>query len=153
MNPINPAHHKQRRLLRIFGPLILVVGLSFITVGMVSFFSAFAGGGMPKYFWCAFVGMPITFVGLLLCKFAFMGTIFRFSAGELAPVGKDTLNYMATETKKGVAQLSEAFHQGRTNAKQLSVVERIQTLESLRQSGAISQREFDTQKARILNEI
>jgi len=105
MNRINPNHTQQRTFLRVVGPVILLIGLSFIAVGMVSFFSAFGSFGPPKYFWCAFVGMPIAFVGLVLCKFAFMGKVARYAAGEMAPVGKDSFNYMANEKKEGVADI------------------------------------------------
>ncbi len=135
------------------GPLTLFIGLGFVVVGMASFFTAFGGSGVPRYFWCAFVGAPISFVGLILCKFAFMGKIFRFSAGELAPVGKDTFNYMAVETKKGVADVSEAFFQGRSRVEKPTIAERISKLEALKQSGSISQEEFDVQKKRILDEL
>ncbi len=153
MNTINPNHKRERTLLRVIGPLTLLIGLGFIVVGMISFFSAFGGGGMPEYFWCVFVGMPITFVGLVICKFAFMGKIFRFSAGELAPVGKDAFNYMAGETKKGVADVSEAFFQGRSRVQGATIAERIAKLDALKQSGAISSEEFERQKNRILDEI
>ena len=56
-------------------------------VGVGSFFSAFGSAEFPRYFWCAFVGMPIVFVGLVMCQFAFMGAIFRDQAG-----GRDKKN-------------------------------------------------------------
>lgn len=84
-----------------------------------------------------------------------MGKIFRFSAGELAPVGKDTFNYMALGTKKGVSDVSEAFFQGRSHgdADKPTIAERIKKLEALKLSGAINRKEFEAQKERILNEL
>ena len=153
MKQINPNQHQERSFLRIFGPLLLLVGLSFVAVGMISFFSAFAGSGSPKYFWCVFAGMPIAFVGLVMCKFAFMGKVARYTAGELAPVGKDTFNYLASETREGVSDVSEAFHQGKSNAASSSIEERIRKLETMKESGLINEEDFEEQKDRILSEL
>lgn len=153
MNPINPNHRGQRALLRIVGPVILAAGLILVAIGMISFFSAFGGSGSPRYFWCAFVGMPAAFVGSVLCKFAFLGKVARYAAGELAPVGKDTFNYMAKETREGVSEISEAIFEGKSQAERASVEERIKNLQAMRESGLINEQDFEEQKDRILSEL
>jgi hypothetical protein len=102
---IDPGHEDIRKALRTVGPAVALVGLGFLAVGMISFFSAFGGGGPPRYFWCAFVGMPLLGIGIGITKFAYMGSIFRYIAGETAPVGKDTFNYMA----RGTAPVARDF--------------------------------------------
>ena len=67
---------------------------------------------MPHYFWLAFVGMPLMFVGTVLCQFGFFGAVARFIAGESAPVAVDTVNYMAEETKGAVATVARAAAKG-----------------------------------------
>ena len=110
---INPGHETARNLLRIAGPIILAVGGLFMLVGLVSFFSAFgAGMGPPRFFWCFFVGMPLLFVGVVMTNFGYMGAIFRYQAGEVAPVGKDTFNYMADGTQPGVRTIAAAIGAG-----------------------------------------
>ena len=109
---INPGHTNVRNVLRIVGPLAVAVGGIFVLVGMGSFFSALGSFEPPRYFWCVFVGMPIVFVGLVMCQFAFMGAIFRYQAGEVAPVGKDTFNYMAHGTQDGVQTVATAIGAG-----------------------------------------
>lgn len=110
---INPGHQTARNVLRIVGPLTFAVGGIFMLVGLVSFFSAFApGGGFPRLFWCCFVGMPLMFVGMVMSNFGFMGTITRYQAGEIAPVGKDAFNYMADGTKDGVRTIATAIASG-----------------------------------------
>jgi uncharacterized membrane protein len=153
MNRINPNHRQERTVLRVFGPIVLLIGLSFVAVGMISFFSAFGSFGAPEKFWCVFVGMPITFVGIVLCKFAFMGKVARYAAGELAPVGKDTFNYMANETREGVSDISEVFHSGQSQANSSSIEERIRKLEKMKNSGLIDEEDFEEQKDRILSEL
>ena len=106
---IDPGHNSLRDVLRILGPIALLIGLALIGVGMVSFFSAFGGMKPPKYFWCAFIGMPISALGIFLCKFGYMGKVARYVAGEIAPVGKDTINYMAKGTQEGVKAVASAI--------------------------------------------
>ena len=109
---INPGHETSRNVLRIVGPSIIALGGIFMLVGLMSFFSALGGGGFPRLFWCCFVGIPLLFVGVVLTKFGFMGAIIRYQAGEVAPVGKDTFNYMAEGTQAGVRTVATAFASG-----------------------------------------
>ncbi|MEN6423941.1 MAG: zinc ribbon domain-containing protein [Phycisphaerales bacterium] len=112
MDEIDPRHQQTRSLLRRVGVSLMVVGGVLVAIGMASFFAAFGEGGPPRYFWCAFVGMPIGFVGLVLTSYGFMGSILRYSAGQMAPVGKDTFNYMAQGTKDGIQNVASAIGEG-----------------------------------------
>ena len=89
-----------------------LVGLVFVVIGIGSFFASFGSFGPPRYFWCAFVGIPLLGVGVAICKFAFMGQVARYVANEVAPVGKDTFNYMAHGTRDGVRDLATAVGDG-----------------------------------------
>jgi len=109
---INPKHREIRRVLRIAGPLAAAVGLLLIAVGVGSFLAAFGGNGPPRFFWCAFLGMPILFLGTAMCMFGFLGAVARYQAGEVAPVGKDTFNYLAEGTKGGVQTMAAAVGAG-----------------------------------------
>ncbi len=113
-----PQHHTIRNVLRIAGPLCVFIGGIFLAVGMISFFSAFGGGGFPRYFWCCFVSMPLLALGAFLCKLGFMGVFMRYMAGESAPVAKDTINYMGKETQPGVKAFSQAVAEGFRDAHQ-----------------------------------
>ena len=85
-----PQHNGTRSFLRVAGLLVATVGLIFIIIGMASFFSAFGGGGLPRLFWCAFVGMPLFFVGSVMCIFGFMGAVARYTAAEQVPTLQPT---------------------------------------------------------------
>ncbi|MFM7132610.1 MAG: hypothetical protein ACKO0V_24985 [bacterium] len=115
-----PGHEKVLKILRVAGPLIVVVGLVFMVIGLADFFS---GDIPPQKFWCLFVGMPVMFVGLVICKFAFMGSILRFTMSQVTPVIKDTMrdmapataevtNYMAENTKDAVKTMAKAVTEG-----------------------------------------
>ncbi len=109
---IDPGHSDARAVLRVVGPSVALVGLGFIAVGMISFFSAFGTFEPPRYFWCMFVGMPLLAIGLGISKFAFLGSIFRYVMGETAPVGKDTFNYMARETAPAARDFARDVSRG-----------------------------------------
>jgi hypothetical protein len=109
---IDPRHKETRALLRVAGPGVVLVGLIFTIIGMGSFFSSFGSFQPPRYFWCAFVGLPLVGLGGALCKFAFMGAVGRYMANEVAPVGKDVVNYMAEGTKDAVRDVAAAVGEG-----------------------------------------
>ena len=88
------------------------MGLLFIIVGVGNFFVSISGSEEPHYFWCIFVGMPLLFVGIVLCLFGFQGAIARYEAGEIAPVAKDTFNYLAEGTQEGVRTIAAAIGGG-----------------------------------------
>lgn len=98
--------------LRLGGPLVILVGLTFMAIGLLSFFSAFGTFEPPRYFWCCFVGMPFLFVGLVMTMYGYAGAVFRYWASETAPVAKDTFNYLAEGTQPGVRTTSRAITEG-----------------------------------------
>ena len=51
-------------------------------------------------------------LGAGICKFAFMGAVSRYVADEVAPVGKDVINYMAEGTQGAVREVAAAVAEG-----------------------------------------
>lgn len=146
--------------LRVIGVLMLGTGVVLTAIAFISFFSAFSGHsfGPPKGFFLAFIGLPLMGIGGAICKFAFMGSVARYAAGELAPVGRDTFNYMARGTRPGVRNLTSAAREGWHGAPAAdrdkgTVRERLAKLESLRAEGLIDAEDFEEQKDRILNDL
>lgn len=111
---IDPHHRQIQGVLRTVGPMILGVGLLFTAVGFFSFFQAFGSFEPPRYFWCAFIGLPLTGLGVLLSKLGYLGAIARYALGEMAPVQRDTFNVLAEETQPGVETLAHAVGRGFT---------------------------------------
>ncbi|HEY3045564.1 MAG TPA: hypothetical protein VGJ39_16150 [Vicinamibacterales bacterium] len=108
----SPQHSTARAVLRAGGPVVAVVGVVFIIVAMGSFFSAFGTFEPPRYFWCAFVGMPLLIIGLVMSWFGYMGAVYRYMAGEGAPVAKDVVNYMGENIQPGVKAVAKAVTEG-----------------------------------------
>ncbi len=109
---IDPSHESIRGVLRMVGPLLVGIGLALMAVGIGSFFASFGQFGPPRFFWCAFLGMPILFAGGVCCQFGYLGKVSRYVAGETAPVQKDTFNYLAQGTQQGVRTLASAVRKG-----------------------------------------
>ena len=97
---IDPRHSGVRSFLRVVGPLTAMAGLVFAIVGFASFFSAFGSFGPPRYFWCAFVGLPLMGVGIWMTVFGFMGAIVNY----LAKGTKDGIKTVATAISAGLAE-------------------------------------------------
>jgi len=111
---LDPKHSTTRLVLRALGPTIAAFGLLFAVIGFGSFFSSFGTFGPPRYFWCAFVGLPLLFVGVAMAMFVFLGSYTRYVIGETAPVHKDTFNYLAEGTQQGVRTVAKALGEGLT---------------------------------------
>ncbi len=114
----SPQHNTIRTVLQVGGPLFVALGLFLVLVGMVSFFASFGSFAPPRFFWCAFVGMPLLFFGGVMCKFGYMGAVYRYIAGETAPVAKDAVNYMGEGIQPGVKAVSKAVAEGIIEARQ-----------------------------------
>jgi hypothetical protein len=99
-------------MLRVVGPGVVAAGLIFTIIGIGSFFASFGTFQPPRYFWCAFVGFALLAFGGALCKFAFLGAVSRYIADEVAPVGKDVINYMAEGTQGAVRDMAVALAEG-----------------------------------------
>ena len=91
---INPGHEQTRNKLRKAGLICLIVALPLMCI--------------------PFIGFPLMFAGLVMTMFGFAGKMARYQAAEIAPVQKDTFNYMADGTKSGVRTVANAAGEGLT---------------------------------------
>ncbi|QDT72445.1 hypothetical protein I41_16230 [Lacipirellula limnantheis] len=108
----SPGHSRFRTAMQVGGPVILVSGLLLTGIAFGSFLLAMGGQGPPRFFWCAFLGMPMVFVGGVLSMFGYIGTVQRYLVGESAPVAKDVVNYMGENTQPGLKAMGKAVAEG-----------------------------------------
>ena len=109
---IDPRHSSSKQFLRMLGPIIAGLGLLFTIIGFGSLLSSFGSHEAPRYFWCAFVGLPLLFVGVAMSMFGFLGSFTRYVSGEQAPVIKDSFNYLAEGMQEGVKTVATAIGEG-----------------------------------------
>ncbi|MCE9613835.1 MAG: hypothetical protein K8T26_06130 [Lentisphaerae bacterium] len=107
-----PQQAATRTTLRRAGLAMLALGGLLTLIGIGSFFASFGSFGAPRLFWCAFLGMPLLFVGGAMTLFGFMGAVQRYVAGESAPVAKDVVNYMGENIQPGVKSIAKAVTEG-----------------------------------------
>lgn len=112
-NKLQSAQHSNiRTALRVAGPATVGAGLLFMIVALGSFFASFGSFEPPRFFWCAFVGMPLLFFGAVMCMFGYLGAFQRYIAGESAPVAKDVVNYMGENIQPGVKAVAKSIAEG-----------------------------------------
>ena len=111
---INAGHSKIRRTLRIAGPIMLSVGGLCVAIALFDVIRVIITDSFepPKLAALFFVGGPLLVAGFGVTSFAFMGAVARFQAGEVAPVAKDTFNYMADGTQEGIKTVGKAVGEG-----------------------------------------
>jgi hypothetical protein len=116
MKSIDQNHQQKRKFLRTLGPIILIIGLILLVIAISSFFSGFSNPGIgmmeDNKFFLAFIGMPLIFVGVAMTGAGFMGSVARYQASEMAPVAKDTVNYMVEGTKDSIKEVSKSIQEG-----------------------------------------
>lgn len=81
---------KGNKILLAIGSAIALTGIVFIVIGFWSFFSSF-GKGMPKYFWCCFVGFPLFAVGQIMIMYNLRGKFASHFAKTNAPIIEATV--------------------------------------------------------------
>jgi ribosomal protein L40E len=97
---------EKRKILRILGPLFIVIGIIPTAIGLADFYSAFGSFGQPDKFWLIGLGFPLIFAGLAMTTFGYYGAAARYVAGEVAPVVTDTFNYVAEGASEGIVSRS-----------------------------------------------
>lgn len=111
-NRINPGHTQVRAVLRIVGPVILVIAIIIGLIGFADFVGTTGTFERPTKFHYLFIAMPLGFIGFALTSAGFAGAVARYQAQEMAPVGKDTFNYLADGTQEGVTTVAGAIAKG-----------------------------------------
>jgi hypothetical protein len=94
-----------KKRLRIIGFSTLIPGIICLVVSMADLFSATGFHDTPDLFWLSFVGMPLIFVGFVCLGMGYMGEVGKYQASQIAPVAKDTINYMIDGTKDEISDL------------------------------------------------
>jgi transcriptional regulator with XRE-family HTH domain len=100
LEPQKETRHK----IRTIAWIVLAIGLLFMALGLVLFFSDFFDMTMDPsrgVFGIIFISLGgiVLMVDLVLMIFGYAGSVGRYAASEVAPVVKDTSNYMMSGTR------------------------------------------------------
>lgn len=96
-------HPKAKKVLRTFGPIILIVGIILLVASLVDFFSVDMWNP-PTLSFLPFIAMPLMFIGSVMTMLGYMGSMARYQASQIAPVAKDVTNYMLDGTRDSISQ-------------------------------------------------
>jgi hypothetical protein len=85
-----------RTVFRVVGVVLLLLALTFLALGLQSFFAAFGSDdpGFPSRFWMAFVGVLMLAPAGWCLQAGFIGAASRYVAGETTPVLKESAAYL-----------------------------------------------------------
>ena len=111
---LDPGHSKPRNFLRVLGPIMLIAGGTLSVIGFILFFLPFFTDGDPNFIGMLFLilGGPLVVFSLPVTFMGYMGKIARYQASEIAPVGKDTFNYLVDGTQDSLKTASQAIGTG-----------------------------------------
>ena len=86
-------NNKTKKVLKIIGPSIIVVGIVLFIIGTSSLFSL--DDEFPKLFFLSFIGLPLIAIGGWISMFAFRENLIRFHKNTTLPVVKETIDELA----------------------------------------------------------
>lgn len=153
MKPPYEEHNRPiRRVLRFLGFLLLPVGLIFMGIGLVDFFSAFGGDGTPTKFWCLFVGIPLVAAGIGCLQAGYIRAINKYVAGEGVPVMAKSARYVARELRPEFKDYVQDL-QGVEGPGRVDPVERMKSLEKLKEKGLITESEYIAKREEIIQKL
>ena len=95
-------YSKTKKTFRTLGFIILPIGLVLSIIGFIDFFMSFNSMTQPKLFFCLFIGLPLTSIGIIFLILGFMKELNSFAASQSTPVHKDVINYMLDGTREEV---------------------------------------------------
>ena len=90
-------NNKTKKVLKIIGPIIIVVGIVLFIIGTSSLFSF--DDEFPKLFFLSFIGLPLIAIGGWISMFAFRENLMRFHKNMTIPIAKETLEELAPTIK------------------------------------------------------
>ncbi|MBN2795925.1 MAG: zinc ribbon domain-containing protein [Clostridia bacterium] len=98
MKQFNEKHNNVKMILKIVGPITLVVGLFLFGSVFFSFFNMSDPfnnnifSKMPN----AFIGIILSAIGSAMTNFAYMGTVAKYTADEMTPIASHVIKNIKT---------------------------------------------------------
>lgn len=97
---------KLRRQLRILGFILTFIGGLLTVISFIDFLSSYNNFNKPSLFWLSFLSFPCLAIGLFCLYYGYMGAVKRYTSSEIAPVAKDTINYLLDGTKESLSDVA-----------------------------------------------
>lgn len=101
-------HEKTKRILKIIGPIILIIGISLALIAIVPFVFM----QETDTFGLAFIAFPLIFIGSSLTAIGFHREIVKYGIDENKDNAKYMANYMMDGTRENVVRSANAIRDG-----------------------------------------
>jgi rRNA maturation endonuclease Nob1 len=75
--------------------------------------------------------MPLLVVGINISSLGYGADLAKYQSREMAPVAKDTFNYLANETSEGVEAITRAVQKGKSTVVEAKVCSACQELNKM----------------------
>ncbi len=92
----NHKHQKTKMILKILGPILLLIGLASVIIGIVDMGLNITGSNEPKLFFLMMLGFPLIAIGLFITIIGNMQKINSYVVREQVPTTNETLNNLAS---------------------------------------------------------
>ena len=101
-------HENKKKLFKTIGWICLPVGIVLTVIGLVSLFSSMGSFEPPKFFFCGFIGLPLTGVGAQFLMIGYRREITEYEKNESVPV----FNEAGEEMSPGIRSIASAMKEG-----------------------------------------
>ncbi len=118
----NPPHEidsqtqRTQSVLRLFGTLMMGLGVILTGIGMVSYFSSRNKFQPPSNLWGVMVGLPLIGIGASLTNLGQHDEILRNLTEEVSPVRRESVKAMSQDTGYGVVTMAQSVGRGMNSA-------------------------------------
>ena len=109
-------HAKIKKTIKIIGFVLLGCGAVLDIIFFVNVFASMSAMSMPNLFFCGFIGLPMTSIGIMLLTIGFRREISSYMTKEGVPVVNDA----AQDLKPAVKAVAEAVREANSDARQQS---------------------------------
>ncbi|WP_274309683.1 zinc ribbon domain-containing protein [Solibacillus daqui] len=110
---ITQEHIATRNKFRTLGPIVLGAGILCVVIAGIDFFTLDFFES-PKYFYLFFIGLPLLAIGFYFTGLGYGSKLAAYQSREMAPVAKDTFNYLANETTGSIEKIAQAAQKGKS---------------------------------------
>ena len=101
---MNDKHLKNKKLFKILGITLTLIGSICMIIGIASFFKGFSNMEQPKLFYFCFIAVPFLGIGINLLTLGFKSEILNYHKNESVPV----INEASSELKPTIKNVVEA---------------------------------------------
>lgn len=113
MKQFNENHNNVRAVLKIVGPITMIIGLFLFGSVFLSFFNMTDNfdGNMFSRMPNAFIGILLLGIGSAMSNFAYMGTVAKYTADEMTPIASHVIKNIKSSLEQDESLTCSKCHE------------------------------------------